>query len=253
MRDAVLDSRFPAGYQIFYPYFKVAQKYTISIAPSASDIYGDSLGGMVSFSFTPEPFFRVTGTYPLNNDTAISPIYPYITIRFNAVIDTSTARSSFTLSPQVGGNAYIYYGSWGLSWSLPSDNMLASETIYTATIATTIEDVDGHVPPSPYSFSFTTAPYVVTSAFPTGSGVSLNSSVRVYCNFFIDSASITPAFSISPAVNGNLLYYGSSFEFTPQSALAPNTTYTVTVSTALHAKNGTAVKNSYTFSFTTGS
>jgi hypothetical protein len=61
------------------------------------------------------------------------------------------------------------------------------------------------------------------------------------------------AFSISPSVSGTLQNNGSSFTFTPQSSLAPNTTYTVTVSTALHGNNGTAVAHPYTFSFTTGS
>jgi len=252
-RDASLDSRFPAGYRIDYPSFKVAQTYTIFIASSAQDIYGDSLASQNSFSFTPEPYFRVTDTYPVNNDTAISPIYPYVSIRFNAVIDTSSAQSSFlTFSPQVGGTTYVYYGSWGLSWSLPAGAMFASETRYTATVGTSIRDVDGHVPPSPYSFSFTTAPYMVTAAYPTGNAAGVNSVLYIYCNFLIDSTSAASAFSISPAVNGSLQYNGTEFTFTPSAALLANTTYKATISASLRATNGTTIKTPYSFSFTTG-
>ncbi|MGA7160227.1 MAG: Ig-like domain-containing protein [Bacteroidota bacterium] len=253
LADPLINARFPVGYQIYNSYYKVGQTYTITIDSLAEDIYGDYLGQTVAFSFTPEPYFRVTDTDPLNYDTAVSPIYPYITIRFNALIDTSTARSSFTLSPSVSGNASFYYGSWGLSWTLPSNAMLSSATAYTVTIGTSIKDVDGHVPPSPYSFSFTTAPYMVTSAYPNESGVSTNSDIYVYCNCLIDSTSAAPAFSINPAVNGSLQVNGSSLTFIPQSVLSSNTQFTVTVSAALRAKNGTGIKSPYTFSFTTGS
>ena len=156
--DPVINSRFPAGYQVYNSYFKVGQAYTITIDSTAMDIYGDLFGAAAYFLFTPEPSFRVTDTYPFNNDTAVSRSNPYITVRFNSVIDTTTAKSSFTLTPPVGGNASIYYGTWGLSWSLPSGSMLASETKYTVTIGTSIKDVNGNAQPSPYSFSFTTAP-----------------------------------------------------------------------------------------------
>ncbi len=158
LSDPVINSRFPASQQLFYNYYKVAQVYTITIDSTLHDIYGDYLGQSLVFSFTPEPYFRVTDTYPLNNDTAVSRSNLYITIRFNSVIDTTSARSSFTLglSPAVTGNASIYFGSWGLSWSLPSGSLLAPETKYTVTVGTSIKDVNGNVPPSPYSFSFTT-------------------------------------------------------------------------------------------------
>lgn len=252
LNDARLDARFPPSYQIYYPYFKVAQRYTVTVGASASDIYGDTLGTAVSFSFTPEPYFRVTNTYPMDNDTGVSPLYPSATIRFNAPIDTGSAKGSFSISPPVAGNTYVYFGDWGFYWSPPSDNFLASETRYTATIAASVKDVNGDQMTSPYSFSFTTAAYGVTGVYPTGNGVSTTSSISVYCNFLVDSTSIIPSFSINPSVSRNLTYGGSSFTFTPSTSLAANTTYTVTISTGLRAKNGTPMKNPYTFSFTTG-
>jgi hypothetical protein len=68
----------------------------------------------------------------------------------------------------------------------------------------------------------------------------------------VDSSTMASSFSISPAVSGKFQYSTSSFAYVPSSPLTPNITYTVAVSRNLHAKNGTPIKNSYSFSFTTG-
>jgi len=153
--DLVINSRFPQGYPILYSYYKVGQLYTVTVDSAVHDIYGDYFGTSGSFSFTPEPNFRVTDTYPRNNDTAVSRSNQYISIRFNSLIDSTSAQSSFTLSPPVAG-ANFYYGSWGLSWSLPSGSILAPQTKYTVTIGASIKDVYGNKPTAMYSFSFTT-------------------------------------------------------------------------------------------------
>ncbi len=155
--DPVIDPRFPAVYHVSASLFKIGQAYTVTIDSAASDIYGDLFGSAGSFSFTPEPYLRVTDTYPVNGDTAVSRSIAFITMRFNSVIDSISARSSFTLSPPVAGNAVFSFGSWGFSWSLPAGSEFASETKYTVTIGTSVKDVNGDVPSSPYAFSFTTA------------------------------------------------------------------------------------------------
>ena len=251
-RDPFLDQRYPAGYQIYYPTFKVAQIYTVTVAASAQDFYGNTLGSPQSFSFTPEPYFRVTNTWPQNNDTLVSPLSTSLNIRFNAIIDTTSARSSLTVTPHVSGTASVYYGDWGYSWSIGSNSMLASESKYTATIATTAKDTAGHALLSPYSFSFTTAPYGVTYGYPTGTGVLVGSYISIECNFLIDSSTVAPAFTTNPTVSGTFQFNSSSFVFRPSSPLTPNKPYAVSVSTALHALDGTPLKTPYTLSFTTG-
>lgn len=252
-RDPLLDQRYPPAYQIYYPSFKVGQVYTVTVAASAQDFFGNAMGSPQSFSFTPEPYFRVTNTYPQNNDTMISPLSTSLNIRFNAVIDTSSAGSSLTVAPQVSGTASVYYGDWGFSWSSPANTMMASETKYTATIAATVKDTMGHSLLSPYSFSFTTAPYSVTYGYPSGTGASVGSDISIECNFLIDSATVVPAFTTNPTVSGTFQCNTSSFVFRPSSLLTPNKSYTVSVSTALHALGGIPMKTPYTLSFTTGS
>ena len=252
VRDANLDSRFPPSYQVYYPYFKVGQKYSISVDPSALDVYGNTLASKYSFSFTPEPYLRVTDNYPLKNDTGVVPVYSGISLRFNSMIDTGAVRTSFLISPPVAGDFYLYSNTWGISWYQSSNNMFASETKYTVSVAATMRDVDGHLLTSPYSFSFTTAPYRVTYAYPTGTGIGLTSNINVDCDFLIDSATVVKSFAINPPVSGKFQYYTSSFSYVPDANLSPNTKYTVTISTDLHGKNGTPMKNAYSYSFTTG-
>ncbi len=250
--DAKLDRLFPPATQIYYPYFKVGQLYTITIGSSASDVYGDSLGTPVSFGFTPEPYLRVTNTDPMNGDTAISPLYPYLLVRFNAPIDSGSVRAAFSISPSDPGVGSFVLDTWGFSWSPQADAYLGSETRYTVTLSTGLKDQNGDQLPSSNSFSFTTQPYAVSSATPTGNNVQLNSAISAYCNFLIDSTTIAPSFSVSPSVSGSFTYNGSYFAFNPTALLTANSTYTVTISTGLRAKNGTPVKNPYSFSFTTG-
>jgi hypothetical protein len=247
--DAKLDARFPPWYVIQYPYFKVGQTYTISVAASASDIFGNTLEVPDSFSFMPEPYFRVTDTTPLDNDTAVAPLAT-IAVRFNALIDTSSVHTAFSISPTVSAASSSYYGSWGFYWS-PSP-MFAPETQYTVTIGTQAKDVDGHQLPSPFVFSFTTAPYSVTGSTPIGSGIPRNATIGIYCNFFVDSANAVTAFHSVPLIAGAFQISGTSFYVTPSSPLSPQTTYTVTISNSLKGTNGFAMKSPYSFSFTTG-
>ncbi len=247
--DAKLDARFPPWYVIQYPYFKVGRTYMISVAASASDIFGNTLEVPDSFSFTPEPYFRVTDMTPLDNDTAISPLAS-IAVRFNALIDTASVRNALSLLPTVNGTSSSYYSSWGFYW-MPSP-MFAPETQYTVTIGTQAKDVDGHQLHAPFSFSFTTSPYAVTGSNPNGSGVSRNATIGIYCNFIVDSASAVTAFHSVPPIAGTLQVSGTAFYVSPSSSLSSQTTYTITISNSLKGTNGFAVKSPYSFSFTTG-
>lgn len=250
--DSFLDRRFPPGYLIYYPSFKVAQKYTITVDTSAQDINGNYLYPKYIFSFTPEPYFRVTDTYPKNNDTSISPLYLSISVRFNAIVDTSTARSSFSISPPVPGTIYLNKGSWGFYWLMAPYSTLGSETTYTVAFGAAVKDEDGHTLPSVYSFSLRSAAYAAVSGYPTGVNVSRSSTLTVSCNFFIDSTTVAPSFSIMPSVGGTFQYNLTSFQYVLTTLLAQNTEYTVTVSKSLRSMNGVAVKNPYTFTFKTG-
>ena len=66
------------------------------------------------------------------------------------------------------------------------------------------------------------------------------------------SSMTASAFTISPSVAGTLSYTGNTATFTPTNSLAANTTYTITVTTAVEDRAGNNLAAPYTWTFTTG-
>jgi hypothetical protein len=130
----------------------IGQKYTCTILPTLKDINGNALSASYSFSFTPEPYFRVTTTYPMNGQTAFM-LSQGIQMNFNNAIDFSTFQSSVSLSPAVsgswvhGGDNYVY-----LLLSTPYN----PSTKYLMTLGIGMRDEQGRALPSPFTLSFTT-------------------------------------------------------------------------------------------------
>ncbi|MBI4810934.1 MAG: Ig-like domain-containing protein, partial [Ignavibacteriales bacterium] len=75
--------------------------YTISIQQSAKDQYGNQLQQSFTSSFTTRPF-RVSYTYPSDGRENV-PLTQSIEIGFTNIIDTSTVRNSFNITPAVQG------------------------------------------------------------------------------------------------------------------------------------------------------
>ena len=66
------------------------------------------------------------------------------------------------------------------------------------------------------------------------------------------SSMTAAAFTFNPAVAGTLSYSGNTATFTPTTPLTANTTYTVTVSTAVEDRAGNNLVAPHTWTFTTG-
>jgi len=98
-------------------------------------------------------------------------------------------------------------------------------------------------------------PPTVVSTTPAnfGTQAALSAPITVTFSEPMSMSSITAsAFTFSPAVTGVLSYTGNTATLTPSTALAPNTTYTVTVTTAVEDRTGNNLAFPYTWSFTTG-
>ena len=99
-------------------------------------------------------------------------------------------------------------------------------------------------------------PPVIVSTVPSSlaTQVGLSGPITVTFSEPMAMGSMTAAaFTFSPAVAGTLSYSGNTATFTPTTALATNTTYTVTVSTAVEDRAGNNLVAPYTWTFTTGS
>lgn len=136
-------------------YWEIGQTYTFTVLATLKDINGNPLTSPYSFSFTPEPYFRVASTYPQNGSTKVSR-YQYIYIGFNNRINFQSFQSSVSISPSIPGN-WEYYDSYNEVHLNPASE-LSPNTEYIVTLSTGMLDAQGRALPSIYTFSFTTGP-----------------------------------------------------------------------------------------------
>ncbi len=131
--------------------WKIGQTYTITVLTTLKDINGNTLSTPYSFSFTPEPYFRVTYINPSNGAVSISRD-PGVSIEFNNEIDFLSFQASISINPVIPGT-WVNYGNYVY---LSSTSQLSANTVYTVTLGTGMKDEQGRTLPAPYTFSFTT-------------------------------------------------------------------------------------------------
>jgi hypothetical protein len=128
---------------------------------------------------------------------------------------------------------------------------------YTATIITGIKDVAGNTFMHDFAWCFvtgattdSTTPSVTSSA----TNVAVNGKITATFSKDMDGSTITPAgFTVTGAapVSGTVTYLRRTAVFKPSSSLAPNTTYTATITAGVKDLAGNALQAN-TWSFTTG-
>jgi hypothetical protein len=145
-------------------------------------------------------------------------------------------------------------------------NDLASNATFTATLTTGVTSQGGTALARDYVWSFmtgpgrdTTAPTVL-STVPTPdnvTGVAPNQAISVTFSEVMDPSTITGAtFTIqggtTPVTGGACYYAGRTAMFVPGPSLAPNTTFTATITTGAQDLAGNALANNFVWHFTTG-
>jgi len=257
--------------------------YTATITTSAKDTTGNALASNFSWSFescvtADNTAPTVSSTVPADTATAV-PINGKITAAFSEGMDSRTlSATTFTVVATASGTpvtgTVTYAGNAGAIATFAPASNLAPSTNYTATITTGATDLAGNalvetggLAPDPWTFTTGTVadtlPPTITSTVPanTATGVGINQAVNATFSKAMDPTTISTAtFTVtgpgSSLVTGTVAYNVSSFiaTFTPASNLAPNTTYTATITGAKdvagNALTSGAAPNPWTF--TTG-
>jgi hypothetical protein len=182
---------------------------------------------------------------------------------FNEPMDASTITvATFTVRDGAVPIAGVIAFS-GTTATFTPTMSLNPNTKYTATVNAGVRDLAHNAMVSDYVWNFTTgtdpAP-TVTSTDPINLaiGVAFNKKISVAFSKPMDSLSAINSFSIANTslggtpVLGSITYTGTTAVFTPSGNLLPSTSYTASISTVAKDKAGTYLKNSYTWSFTTG-
>ncbi|MGC2832129.1 MAG: Ig-like domain-containing protein [Candidatus Acidiferrum sp.] len=238
--------------------------FTATITTGAKDTSGAPLGANFVWTFTTAPPPTVVSTVPLNGAVGVAQSTT-VSATFSEPMEASTFNTTtFTLA---GPGVTPVTGSVNFAGSTATftpATTLATGTLYTATITTGAKDPTGAPLAADYVWTFTTAgPPSVTSTVPASGAndVPLNQKVAATFSGHMTASTITAAgtFTLAvagggAAVPGTVTYDAASDTaiFAPTAALAINTPYTATVTTAAQSAQGNALPANYVWSFSTG-
>ena len=250
----------------------VSTLYTATITTGAIDENGVALASNFVWTFTTasEPCAppTVISVTPLNLAVGICPSTA-VTATFSEAMNPATIISPATTFTLTGPGTTPVTGVVTYAASTATftpTSALALNTLYTATITTGAQNLNGNALAANYVWTFTTAttacaPPTVISVAPPNLAVDICPSTLVVATF---SEAMLPATIISPAttftlaasgtpVAGTVTYDASSYAatFTPTNPLALDTLYTATITTGAQDLAGDPLASNYVWTFTT--
>lgn len=235
--------------------------YTATIKSTVKDLNGIGLASNYTWSFTTYSAVpKVISTNPasLSGNVVINRT---VTATFSTVMnDESLSGTTFTLhnGPAQVPGVVSYSGT--TAYFNPDIDLLPG-VVYTATITTGAQTVNGTVMPANYTWTFTTlaagVPFV-NSTIPAdrATNVPLTQVVNADFSELMNDATITGlTFTLMNGVtpvSGTVNYTGTTATFTPDDDLILGVTYTATITTGAEDTDGNALGSDHMWSFSTG-
>jgi hypothetical protein len=253
------------------PGLALSTTYTATITTGAVDAYGIALASNFVWSSTTsaEPCAppTVISVTPLAGAFGVCPSTA-VTATFSEAMNPATINATtFTLTgPGTTPVAGVVTYAGSTATFTPNPPGLALSTLYTATITTGAQDLNGDALASNMVWTFTTAaaacapPTVISVAPPDGTGgICQNTLVVATFSVAMNPATInTTTFTLTgpgtTAVGGTVTYDAATdaATFTPNSpGLALGTLYTATITTGAKDLGGNALASDKVWTFTT--
>lgn len=234
---------------------KRGDQFSVRITDKAQSKTGLPLEETFSLQFQVSSYLTVTQVVPAANAADVKPD-AIITVVFDRpvvpLVNTSeqdTLPNPLTFTPAINGK-----GEWLSTaiFTFTPDTAFAGGTTYTVQVDPNLKDIEG-VPLNPesgtYSWSFSTArPQLLSiSPYAGSQGNALESVITITFNQPMDVAATSAAISVQNISNGESVPGrftvngdGSVFTFTPDSKLALESNYRVTVTGAAKSASGEA-------------
>jgi len=236
--------------------------FTATITTGAKDPAGVPLAANFVWAFTTAAPPTVVSTVPVNGATGVA-VNTLVTATFSEVMNAATINgATFTLTgpgatPVAGAISYA-----GNTATFTPTTVLASSTMFTATIATGAKDPAGLPLPANFVWTFTTAataaPPTVVSTVPVNgaTAVAVNTTISATFSEAMNAATINAAtFTVTgpgaTSVPGVITYGGSTATFTPTTVLANSTVFTATITTGAKDPAGVPLAANFVWTFTT--
>lgn len=250
--------------------------FKVHMAAGVQDLAGNSQGKTEDLTFTTVGAPTVQAVVPARQASSV-PVDTTIQITFDRLMGTQATLDGLSIEPYTP-----YTASWnGPTLSIVPNNPLSFSTTYTIRLGGPAVDTDGTLLP-PYETTFTTIGMGLraNALIPAAgvAGVSVLSPIAVIFDGPIDPSSIADAILLTPPVSGQIEVVtlpddrqpsvpaspspsqpaaspaapgNNVLVFTPNSPLAPHTTYTATMSSNVLRTDGEAA-TAETWTFTTG-
>lgn len=220
-------------------------EYTVSLASTAKDHAGHRIIRPTTFSFLRVSTFKVSSCY---TSSSYSTYEQSLDLYFTLPLDTSTVRNNIIITPSLAGRFEISTSSVRF---IP-DSGFTPAASYFVSVTSSVRSVNGDAL-APFEATVIGPSFQIEMTTPYWSSpISRYSTLSFRVNSLLDTASVRAAFSITPAVSGELIAQDRTIDFDPNGPLQANTTYTVKFSTAMKTSRGWSLPNSRTFYFTTG-
>ena len=233
--------------------------YTATITTSAKDPTGAPLAANFVRTFTTAGPPTVVSTVPVNGATAVG-VNTTISATFSEAMNATTINAgTFTVTgpgatPVAGTVTYA-----GVTATFTPAIVLATSTLYTATITTGAKNPAGAALAANFVWTLTTAaaPAVVSTVPANGAtAVPVNTVVSATFSETMNAATINAAtFTVTgpgaTPVTGVVTYAGVTATFTPTAVLANSTLFTATITTGAKDPAGVPLAANFVWTFTT--
>ena len=172
-----------------------------------------------------------------------------------STINTTTYTLKQGTTPVLGTVSYS-----GNTAVFVPNTPLTANTVYTATVAKSVTNLDNTTLIADYTWKFTTGTIVaptVTSTDPINgtTGVSLNKTITANFSMVMDPLTInTTTFTVKQGntpITGTVTYTGSTATFTPTANLLEGKLYTATITTGAKNAAGIPLATDFIWNFTT--
>lgn len=234
--------------------YEIGARYTVHIRQPLFDINGNMLAEPASFTFTPEPRFRITGFSP-DTTTQISAPITNVTLTFNSPVDESIYQY-LRFSPDAPEGSWSimpYYDSVTVMYRTYEPFPL--NTAHTLTVDGDAHDSRQHALGIPAAIRFTTIPFSVTQTYPPDGSINVSpaSTVTFMTNGTLDTSTVRGSLVLTPPLpwNVNLLHNSNSFSINAVEEFIPSTTYTLRLSSGIRTTSGDPLTGDTSMTFTT--
>jgi len=236
-------------------YYRVGTTYTVTVDSTIHDINGNRIERPYSFSFQPEPYFRLLDHFLLRaqslpqGDSVDALVQPWL--KFNGPVEPRMF-GSIQLTPAPNGK-WTYQTADSLTIQFVPDSGLRMSTSYSITVPQEMEDVAGNQLRQAVALRFHTFPFAVTaySYLVRDTLQYLGIPFSFSATGLMDTVTFRSAFTISPPVDGILSMSPTYCTFTPVDNFAPATHYTIGISSRLRSLYGDSLSAPVAINFST--